>query len=175
MAEHKLDIFKVLGELDKKNIKFFDTLSDEEQKAFQPLVVMRWLTGTSNKNQVNLINEVVNPYVFKFTNHKGLLYKLMTVCTTGRKQKYVWKKASTKGSTQSITVKAIQQYYGYNRHDAENALKILSQDTLLEIVDELGWQDEELNKLRKELGLPAIRKPKSSSKSPKPDFDINEW
>jgi hypothetical protein len=165
MAEHKLEIFRVLGELDKKNIKFFDSLSEEEKKAFQPLVVSRWLSGTSNKQQLFLLNEIVNPYIFSLAKHKPLLYKLMTICTAGSLQRYVWNKQLSKGSTHPFTTKTIQQYFGYNSRDAEKVIPLLLIDDISTMAEDMGWQDEDLNKLRKELGLPTIRKPRASSKS----------
>ncbi len=174
MAEHKLEIFRVLGELDKKNIKFFDSLSEEEKKAFQPLVVSRWLSGTSSKQQLFLLNEIVNQYVFALCNHKALLYKLMIICTTGRLQRYAWNKQLSKGSSHPFTIKAIQQYFGYSSKDAEKVINLLSNDDISLMAEESGWQDEDLNKLRKELGLPTIRKPRASSKSSVVELDILE-
>ncbi len=168
MAEQKLEIFQVLSELDKKNIKFFDSLDEEQQKAFQPLVVSRWLSGTYNKQQIFLINEIINPLVFKLSKHKGLLYKIMTICTTGRTQRYVWTKQLPKGSaSHPYTIKVIQQSLGYNIKDAKQVMPLLEPDMIVFEAENMGWQDDELNKLRKELGLPTIRKIRSSSQPSK--------
>ena len=165
MADHKLEIGRVLKALDQKNISFFDSLDETEKKAFQPLIVARMLSGTASKRQVMMLNQVVNPYIFKLTNHKGLLCKLMTICTSGEVQRYDWMKPQLKSSSFPISVKVIQQYWSCNSVEAERSRLVLSTDDLLEAADELGWQDDDLNKLRKELGLTAIKKPKSRSVS----------
>ena len=97
--KHKLDIFRVLNHTSRKDISFFNQLTEEEQKAYQPLVVMRWLTGTTDARQIYFINELVNPFVFSLPNHKQLLYNLMTTCTTGTPQRYYWNKTLSKKTT----------------------------------------------------------------------------
>ena len=48
MASFKLDIFKLLSTIDSSSSNIYASLSDEERKGFAPLVVMRWMTGTSD-------------------------------------------------------------------------------------------------------------------------------
>lgn len=157
MAEIKLDIFRVLNEIDKKNINFYSSLTEDEQKAFAPKVVARWLSGTYNKQQVYFINEIVNPFVFSLYKHPGLLYQLMTLCTTGKPQRYIWSKALSKTPSNPFSIKAIQQYFGYNSEDAQQSIQILSPEDIVIIAETMGWQDEDLNKMRKELGLKPVK------------------
>ena len=79
MATHKLDIFRILNNINKK-IDFYDTLTTEEQKSIQPLVLMKWLSGTSSMRQIAFLNEIVNPYIFTLSNHKKLLIWMLTIC-----------------------------------------------------------------------------------------------
>jgi hypothetical protein len=164
IVERKLDIFKVLKELDNKNSKFFDSLTDDEQKSLQPLIVMRWLSGTTSKQQVMLINELLNKYIFSFSKHKKILWDIMTICTAGRHQNYSWIKKQAGGSSYPISVKVIQQYFNYNTKTAIDTLPLLNHSDMLDMADEMGWQDDDLNKLRKELGLSTIRKPRVGAK-----------
>lgn len=175
-TERKLDIFRVLKALDEKDVEFYASLTTEEQKAFQPFLVMRWLSGTYSKQQVFLINELVNPYAFDFREHKELLWYLLTICTSGKSQRYVWNKSSATTPTASNAIQAIQEYYQYSRRDAERALKILTQDNVIQIAEELGWQDDEINKIRKEFGLPLTKIPKPRKKTVKvTDLDSIEF
>lgn len=167
MAEHKLDIFAVLAALDKKDVDFYSNLSAEEQKSIQPFVLMRWLSGTYNKQQVFLLNEVVNPYMFSLNNHKDLMWKLMTICTSGKPQRYFWNKPEIKGSSTPTAVKVIQQYFGYNSKDADQALKMLQPDDIILMAEEMGWQDEEVNKIRKEFDMPLTKVTKLRKKTTK--------
>jgi len=149
---HTLDIFKVLGNLSKKDETFYKRLSTEEQKALQPLVVMRWMTGTSDPSQIYFLNEFVNPYVFSLTNHKELLVDLMTVCSSGRSQRYTWKGVSRKkGGKQPIATEIVKEYFGYSTAKAIDVLPLLEDNVILNYAEQLGAQPDELKKLKKEL------------------------
>lgn len=165
MTERKLDIFHTLSEIDKKNIEFYSTLSQEEQKGFFPIVVIRWLSGTSSKLQVMLINELVNPFVFSLYKHPNLIYKLMTVCTNKKHQKYDWIKKLSPKTTHPLTTKSIQEYFHYNSRDANEAINILESEDIISMAEEMGWQDEDVNKMRKELGIKPIKTNKKLIKS----------
>jgi hypothetical protein len=150
--KHKLDIFQTLNHISKKDRNFFRDLTDEEKKAFQPLIVMRWLTGTNDARQVYFINELVNPFVFSMYNHKELIYYLMTTCTSGKNQRYNWTKSSSKKSSSTpLSVSVIKDYFNYSTMHAIEALPMLSNDDILEYAEQLGRQKEDITKIKKEL------------------------
>lgn len=150
--KYKLDIFSVLGNISKKNTKYYSNLSDEEKKGILPIVLMRWMTGTTSERQIYFINELVNPFVFSLHNHKELLVQLLTICAPGKSKRYIWKKApSNKTTATPETVKIIKQYYSYNSRDAIDAIPLLSKEDILELADELGVQKDIITKIKKEL------------------------
>lgn len=150
MDKQKLDIFEVLGQLNNKNTTYYQQLEPEIQKQIQPLVVNRWMTGTSDDAQVYIDNEVVNPYIFSLSHHKNLLWKLMCAANSGRSQRYQWIKHSSQGTT-SLAVQAIQQYFNYNSSDATQALTVLTKKEVIQIADDLGWQSDQIAALDKQL------------------------
>lgn len=150
--KYKIDIFKILERLSVKDVKYFENLGEEELKSIQPLVLMRWLSGTQEARQVYFLNELVNPMVFSLGKHKQLLLKLLTICTSGKTRRYTWSKA--RGRATSNTPKAlavIKEYYGYNTLHAIDALKLLSNQQILEIAEFLGTQPAEIKEINKEL------------------------
>lgn len=151
-TKHKLDIFKVLGRISNKDREFYRNLSEEEQKALAPLVVMRWLSGTRSAQQIYFLNELVNPFVFSMAKHKELLVDLMTVCGLGRSQKYFWNKARSKRtSTTPTTVGVIRDFFGYSSIEAMEALPLLDDETILEYAEQLGRQPDDIKLIKKEL------------------------
>lgn len=151
-AERKLDIFRVLDAVNAKDVEFFSKLTEEEAKALTPFVVARWMSGTSSAGQVYLINEFFNPYVFSLGNHKQLLWYLMTICNIGKKQRYVWNPLPSKKNTSKPTAtRVVKEYYHYSTTDAVQVLPMLSRDDLLCMAEELGWQPDEISKLKKEV------------------------
>jgi hypothetical protein len=151
MSEKALDIFKVLENASRKNIQFYGALDDHQQKALFPFVVQRWLSGTTSAQQVYLLNEVSNPYLFSLQKHKELIWFLMTICTSGKVQRHFWNKSpGKKTSSKPLSASAVAEYFQYSKKDANEALPLLSRDLVIGYAEELGWQHEELTKLKKE-------------------------
>lgn len=151
MAERKLDIFRVLKEADLKHTDFYASLTEEERKNFLPFLVTRWLSGTPNRRQIIFLNELVNPFTFSLVGHKELLWKLMTVCTSGKPQRYFWNKLPSKAnSSKPISVQVVAEYFQLPTKDAQEAIACLSGNDVLDMAEELGRQPEEIAKLRKE-------------------------
>lgn len=153
-TKYKLNIFETLNKISKKDASYFNQLSVDEQNSLQPLVVMRWLTGTDNARQIFFLNELVNPFVFALTNHKELLVHLMTVCCSNRNGRYKWKKlVNTKTSKYPMCNKIIQQFFGYSSKDAKEAFLLLDDDTIISYAEQLGTQTIDIRAIKKELRL----------------------
>lgn len=152
MADRKLDIFRVLGAADDKKEDFFTTLTEDEQKELQPFLVARWMSGTFDSRQIFFINEFVNPYAFSLTKHKQLLWQLLTVANSGKDKRYVWNKLPSKReSGKPNAVRVIREYYNYSTRDAIDALELLNRDQVVYLAEQLGWQPEEITKVKREL------------------------
>ena len=150
MAE-KLDIFRVLNALNEKNVGFYGKLTVEEQKAFQPFLVMRWMSGTSDARQVYFINEFVNPFAFSLPNHKELLWQLLVLSNSGKQQRYTWNKLpASANSPKPASVKVVAEYFKYSLKDAAEALLVLSHQDIVDLAGELGIQPDEIAKIKKE-------------------------
>jgi hypothetical protein len=167
MAAPKLDIFRVLNAANSKDVNFFRNLTEEEQKAFLPFLIVRWMSGTSDARQVYFINELMNSFTFSLQQHKELLWQLITICNSGRSQRYVWNKLPAKSTpSHPIAAKAVMEYFGYSTRDANEALLVLSRDEVLEMAEELAFQPDEIAKIKKELkgsGDDAPAKKRSTS------------
>jgi hypothetical protein len=150
--KYALDIFKVLEKLNFKDQKYFDELSEEDLKGLHPLVLMRWMSGTSEARQVFFLNELVNPMVFPLTKHKQLLLRLLMISGPGKSRRYSWNKAKGKKSSNTPkTLAMVKQHYGYNTDHALDALKILTNEDILELAEYLGKQPDEVKEIAKEI------------------------
>jgi hypothetical protein len=149
---YKLDIFGVLKHLNGKNHNFYQSLSDDEQKALQPFVLMRWMTGTTSPSQVFFVNELVNPFVFEMAKHKELLVDLLTVCPQSNdpNRRMRWIKAKTTKNS-SKTVKLIAEYFNYSTKDAKDILPLLDDETILSYAEQMGYQPDEIREIKTEI------------------------
>ena len=150
MASFKLDIFKLLSKIDSSKKDIYLELTDEEKKCFFTLVVMRWNSGTNDEQQIQLINTFVNPYVFNLANHPHLLMQLLQVSSTKERKKYQW--LAIKSNDKSVlTNKVIKEHFDISDRELKlMAVKPTPSEILL-MAEELGWQKEEISKLKKEL------------------------
>ena len=165
------DLFAGLAALSKKgpinapNLDWFDSLSAEGQKAAAPFVIMRWLSGTSDPAQIIRLNTVANPYMFAGSADKSALFKLLAVSTTGKTGRYSWLKGpGTKAK--KLSLECIKQYYDCSTREATSY--VVSPDDLVEMAEAMGWDKDEVAKLKKEVDDGSGTTAKPSSKAAKP-------
>lgn len=147
--ERKLDLFEVLKKIDSGDRTFLDNLEDEVKKEFVPLITMRWASSAGGMQAV-LLNELVNPMVFKMHDHPGLLYKLMVVSSEGKSRRYKWLKSKSKVRTNKLTVKTIAAYYRCTSRDADFYAKRLPLEEILEMAEALGYDADTVKEIKAE-------------------------
>lgn len=145
------DLFAFLGQLNKRDLQAFDKLTEEGQKAAHPLVIMRWLSGTSDPGQIIRLNEFANKYVFSLGQEKPLLFKLLAASCTGRVSRNNWIKGPG-GTGTKLALEAIKTKYRVSTREAEQYLRFLEPADVLQFAEDAGWDKAELKKLQVELG-----------------------
>lgn len=147
----KLDIFGLLNSLNSaKSGDIYSKLTDDERKGFAPLVVMRWMSGTSDEQQIMLLNEFTNPYVFALGKHPHLLMQLLQASSSKTNKRYQWLGVkSKKKNTESIQV--VAEYFEMSLREARNLNPFPSADEIVRMAEELGYQKTEIASLQKEL------------------------
>lgn len=150
MPDYKFNIFSILSQLTSKQEQFFDSLSDEDIKDLHPLILMRWMSGTSNKLQVMLLNEIANPLIFPLYTHKRLLLKILMVCAAQTTTQYKWIKPHSPSAKLSESVKVIGEYFNYSKRKAQSAVKLISVNDIISMAEELGYQKTDIEKIRNE-------------------------
>lgn len=146
---YKLDIFDTLKQIDKKDITFYDNLPDEAKKGFAPIVITRWFSSGS-PYQLELTSTILNPMVFRLYKHPGLMYKLMVASSDGKSKRYSWIKKKSKDKSSPMTVSAISEYYVCSKFDALRYKQRLTQDDVLEMAEDLGYDKDQIKKIKAE-------------------------
>lgn len=160
------DLFEGLAKLSSRDLQWYDKLSPEDQKAASPFVMARWMTGTSDQAQLIRINTFVNPYGFSLGQEKPLLFKLLAAAATGKSKRYQWLKSPGAKSTTKLRLEAIKQYYEVSTREANVYAETISAEDIVAMAEELGWEADELKKLKKEVddGSGSTKKPSSVKK-----------
>lgn len=144
----KVDLFKVLGEINNGTSDYYTKLTSDEQKTLHPLVITRWMSGTSDPVQLLLLNSTSNRYNFALANHKPLLMDMLLLARR-KGARYRWHPGTKKQTHSATLIKLFQQYYRCSRKEAEMYSKtVTDKDVLSEMARYLGWQDDEITKLK---------------------------
>ena len=65
-ADRKLDLFWLLGELNKKNYELWDKLDDDQKKEISFYTLTMWLASTNDFEQLYDLGTIGASYVFEF-------------------------------------------------------------------------------------------------------------
>lgn len=152
--ERALDIFWLLGQLDKKRHDVWDELTDEQRKEVSPYMILRWLAGNLDEPEqlVNLADEAA-PLVFDFGNDKELMLKVLTACTVGGPKRYSWVNFKVAGGKKSsLAQRLVEEAYKLPPKQAKEVMPLFSKEQLFELAEQQGWQADEVKELKKELG-----------------------
>ena len=84
----KLNIANEMAQFDRKNRKFYDSLTDEERKKFSNYLMIRWgssVQGSRELQEFYLIatNERLNKHFFSLSRHPKLQWLLATTVSPG--------------------------------------------------------------------------------------------
>lgn len=149
-AKYKLDIFDLLSKINSsKSGDIYAQLSDDEKKGFAPLVVMRWMSGTSDEQQILMLNEFMNPAVFPLSAHPHLLMLMLQSCSSKTSKRYTWIPVKNKKkNTEALRV--VEEYFDLSPREVSLLDPFPTKEEIIYMAEELGWQKDELSKLEKE-------------------------
>jgi len=156
--EYKLDIRRVLENLDRGNRKFYESLTDEEKKAFAPFVLMRWASSISGSRDLQEhylvhVNELVNVNYSALNKHPELQWLLFSLIGIGSKQYHPWvpmpKKMKSAGTLVSLLLETA--YPNANRDELEIMRRQNTDEDLIEHALSLAWSDKDIKDLKAEL------------------------
>lgn len=135
----KLDIFEVLRQINNKNYMYYDKLTDQEKKLFQPYLVYQWLTSTDDSMQLSILNHI-GTMVYELANYPSLMYKLFCVSSRSKNTRYSWiYKKQPKVDAEVI----IAKYLGCSIRVAKMHVDFFNDNQLKEMMDSLGMQKNE--------------------------------
>ena len=150
-TERNLDIFWVLNQLDSKNFELWDQLTEDQRKEVSPFVILRWLTGCADPEQLVMLGEVASTCLFDFGQKKELMLKIFAACTAngGKRYKWVNPKGTTKSSSRALEL--ISLTYRMSLKQAAEVRPQFTTDEVVELAIAQGWQKNEITDLQKEL------------------------
>lgn len=139
-----------LAALDRKNLKFYDNLSDEDKKKFSGYVMLRYVSsvkGDTDLEAYYLIaaNKRVNIHFWELNKHPELQWLVCTTASPGVGiQIHQWISTKKKEKSTNNKVAKFLQHINLNLKDDEIELlsTINSEQECKEQAKELGWDDK---------------------------------
>ena len=153
MAKTQLDMFRrVLPSIDTRNKDFYNSLSDEEKKAFGPWLVQRYLSSVESSNNeiiehyLIMTNEIVN-INFGAINDPEMMWALMCIVGVGKsfKHPYIAPPGGNKKKKRNPFKGWLQEK---NPHLSDQELDILIQnldkEAALDILEQYHVKDKDI-------------------------------
>jgi len=144
-----LDIKRELAGVDLRNYDFYDKLTDEEKKSFSPYILMRWVNGLDNNQEIQeyyleQVNELVNKDHWVLSKeHKALLWKLYAACGVGFKVKHQYLKAGTKEKAVKIEKLLAEIYPAMKIEDIKLMASMMTKADKTELFDKMGFDKKQ--------------------------------
>lgn len=149
MADPKVDIFWLLGQLDRKNYNVWNELTEDQRKSVTPYVLTMWMAGTDDFEQLEKLGMIAAPCVFDFGNKPELMIKVLTACNTNGIKRYEW--CAPKNEKKfSRTIQLIASVYKMSHSHASDVISLFSWDDIEELARVQGYQQDEIKELKKE-------------------------
>lgn len=147
MASPKLDIFKMLNAIDKKDYNFYDNLSDDERKGFSAYLGLKWGASVNGDNTLQhyylaSMNNYVNVNLFDVNKHPKLQWLLLVASSPNfgvHRHEWIYpKKKSTSKSKSDIKNQLMRIFPSYKEDDIEVLSTMVTKKDLKEFSKDCG-------------------------------------
>ena len=84
----EFDLFEALAAIDRKDYGYYDRLTEEQQKKFNPFMLIRWMSGVKAQASIQQFhilstNEFANRYTFNENVSKHPKLQWLMLCAAG--------------------------------------------------------------------------------------------
>ena len=147
----KLPLSDVLSAIDRKDFNWYANLDAEKKKAWSSWLFIRYASSTKSKDRDELIlntNEFVNKHYGDIHKHEELVWKLMCLTGTGKKQFHEWiKPPNSKIKTDAISQFVSETHPTLNGREVELFLKMNDVSDLKQMAIDMGMSDKEVSEI----------------------------
>jgi hypothetical protein len=151
----KLPLNKVLGAMDRKQRDFYDSLTDEEKKAFSAFLMNRYASSVKGESALQewwliATNKRVNTHFFDLAKHPKLQWLLLTTASPGMGTAFhEWIGHKKKGTSNNNKIgKALKHLYPNSKPDEIEMLTMLNNVAdVKKHLEELGYDDKQIKDL----------------------------
>jgi len=149
MASKTLDISRLLTAVNKKDYGFYDRLSEQEKKEFNPYIFMRFISNPDGDADIQswfieLTNEYINKSFWDFNNHhKLLLWKLYAVVGVGMPTRYTFLPMLKKETVNKFEELIAELNPDMKIQDVKLLAKVMTPEEKSQLFDNLGFDKKQ--------------------------------
>jgi hypothetical protein len=150
--QYKLELTSVLQAIDKRDLTFYNRLTDEERKGYVPLILMRYISSVTDQNKsaayaVLATNDLVNVGFWQLDKHKELQHMLLCLCGLGGKQYRPWLSAKSRKTSNKIFDFLLEMYPNLNQDELSLIYNSFTNESFKDFVLKSGINDQEVKAL----------------------------
>jgi hypothetical protein len=151
--ERKLDIFQeVLPAVDRRNMDFWNKMTDEQKKEFSPWLIQRWVSSVDGSPEVQeyfiqAINERVNINMKELKNHPELSWMLLASCGIRKAYRRSWIGASKGIKKDKISDFIAELYPSAGEQEIELMRVINNEEELKQVAEQMNLNRSEIKEV----------------------------
>ena len=147
----KIPLNDVLNAIDRRDYNWYSNLPDEQKKKWSSWLFLRYASsvkGSGAEDALLNTNEFVNKHYVDLYKHEELMWKLMCLTGTGKKQYHEWIKApNSKKKTDKVT-EFVSELYPHLKSDEVELFQILNSVSDIEqLAQDAGKSQEEIDEI----------------------------
>ena len=149
----QIPLANVMLAIDRKRRDWYDSLTDEQVKAFSAWMMMRYASSVQGSNAASylfMVNECVNKNFSDLSKHPELQWLLFTLCGSGKKEFHPYIKPPTSRKKKNRIAEWLSELYPLAKSDeVDLMIKLNDKADLKNLALENGMSDREIKELFK--------------------------
>lgn len=150
----KLPLNRVLGAMDRKQKDFYDSLTDEEKKAFSAFLMNRYASSVKGNPALQewwliATNKRVNTNFFDLAKHPKLQWLLLTTASPGMGTAFhEWIPYKKKDAVNNKVLKTLKTLYPFAKEDELELMATINTTSDIKThLENMGYDKKEIKEL----------------------------
>jgi len=150
----KLPLNRVLGAMDRKQKDFYDSLTDEEKKAFSAFLMNRYASSVKGNPALQewwliATNKRVNTNFFDLAKHPKLQWLLLTTASPGMGTAFhEWIPHKKKDAVNNKVLKTLKTLYPFAKEDELELMATINTTSDIKThLENMGYDKKEIKEL----------------------------
>lgn len=147
----KIPLNDVLQAVDRRDFGWYARLSDEHKKKWSSWLFLRYVSSVKGSNAGDALldtNEFVNKNYTDLYKHEELIWKLMCLTGTGKKQFHEWIKPPTSTKKKDKISEFVVETYPHMKADEVELFRQLnSDDDIKQMAFDMGMLEKDIEEI----------------------------